>query len=115
LSNLNRFLKFSKFFHSWKSHEIPTIVAVGLERSEDLDKTWIIFGASFVLISILKCPYLPIHIHWDVDGCIVSNTEVLAMPDVQQALLLFVNFTHSQLINWLLDDNAYLVVNQIEV
>jgi len=37
------------------------------------------------------------HMHWDVDGCIVSDEVVHATLNVQQALLLFVNFMHSQL------------------
>jgi len=63
----------------------------------------------------LKCPHLPTHMHQDVDGCIVSNIVVHATPNVQQALLLFVSVMHSQLINSLLDDIPYLVVDQTEV
>jgi len=53
--------------------------------------------------------------HYDVDGCIVSDEVVHATPNAEQALLLFVNVMHSQLKNSLLDDIPYLVVNQIEV
>jgi len=53
--------------------------------------------------------------HWDVDGCITSAEVVHATPNVQQALLLFVNVMHSQLKNLPLDDTPYFVVNQIEV
>jgi len=53
--------------------------------------------------------------HLDVDGCIVIGAVINATPNVQQALFLFVNDMHTQLINSLLDDIPYLVVNQIEV
>jgi len=58
---------------------------------------------------LLKCPQLPTHMHYDVDGCIVSDAVVHATPNVQQALLLFVNVMHSQLINSLLDDTPHIL------
>ena len=48
-------------------------------------------------------------------NCIVNDTLVHAMPNVQQTLLQFVNVVQRRLINSLLDDAAYLVVDRIEV
>jgi len=64
------------------------------------------------VIVLLKCLHLPTHMHQDVDGCIVRYAMVHAKPNVQQALLLFVNVMHPQLINSLLDDTPYFVVKQ---
>jgi len=59
------------------------------------------------VIILLQC----LNVHTHVDGCIVSDEVVHATPNVQQAQLLFVNVMHSQLVNSLLDDTPYLVVN----
>jgi len=68
---------------------------------------------SNIVTLLHKCSHLPMF--YDVDGCIVSDAVVHATTNVPQALLLFVNVMRLQLINSLLDDTPYVVVNQTEV
>ena len=48
-------------------------------------------------------------------NCIVNDTVIHAMPNVQQTLLQFVNAVHLQLMHSLLDVTPYLVIDRIEV
>jgi len=41
-------------------------------------------------------------------NCIVNDSLVSAMPNMQQMLLQFINFVHPQLIDLLLDDTRVL-------
>jgi len=45
-------------------------------------------------------------------NCIPNDAVVSAMPNALQSMLLFVNAVHLRMINWLLDDTPFLVVEQ---
>jgi len=62
---------------------------------------------------LLKCLHLPTHMLQDLTS--VTQRYMHATPNVQQALLLFVNVMYRQLIKLLMENTLYLVVNQTEV
>jgi len=47
--------------------------------------------------------------------CIVNDSLVNAMPNMQQTLVQFINVVHPRLIDSLLDDVPYIVVDRVEV
>jgi len=49
-------------------------------------------------------------LHWHVNDGLVN-----AMPNMQKTLLQFISVVHPRLIDSLLDDVAYLVVDRVEV
>jgi len=84
----------------------------------DKNETSLVIWLNIVIIVARSVRLLPAHMRDDAHATChlhVNDRLVNAMPNMQQTLVQYINVVHPRLIDSLLDDVPYIVVDRVEV